>query len=94
MTDTHTKPYSEQEFVGRYPNQDADIKKILGLDYVPKLFRTAVALSPSLAVTSWQMGRAILCTGNLPRTLKEMIFTAVANAHDCHTVQLHIKLWH
>jgi len=27
MTDTHTKPYSEQEFVGRYPNEDADIKK-------------------------------------------------------------------
>jgi|GEM_PF-6357026 len=94
MTDTHTKPYSERElWPGVIPMKMQILKKCLA-DYVPKLFRTAVALSPSLAVTSWQMGRAILCTGNLPRTLKEMIFTAVANAHDCHTVQLHIKLWH
>lgn len=83
MTAMHTKPYSEREFAERFPNEDADIKEMLGLDYVPKLFRTAVALSPSLAVTSWQMVRAILCTGNLPRTLKEMIFIAVANARDC-----------
>ena len=83
MTDAHTKPYSEQEFAKRFPNEDADIKKMLGLGYVPKLFRTVVALNPSLALTSWQMVRGILCTGNLPRTLKEMIFIAVANTRDC-----------
>ena len=27
MTDAHTKPYSEQEFAKRFPNEDADIKK-------------------------------------------------------------------
>ena len=79
----NAQPYTEQEFAKRFPEEDADIKEMLGLGYVPTLFRTAMALSPSLAATSWQMVRAILCTGSLPRTLKEMIFIVVANARDC-----------
>lgn len=83
MTKLLTEPYSEEEFAKRFPNEDKDIKEKLGLGYVPKLFRTAIAVSPSLAATSWQMVRAILCTGGLSRTLKEMIFIVVANARDC-----------
>ena len=83
MSDTPSEAYSEQEFAKRFPNEDADIKKMLGLNYVPKLFRTVVVLNPSLAVTSWQMVRSILCTGKLSRVLKEMIFIVVANARDC-----------
>ena len=78
-----TQPYTEEEFAKRFPNEDKDIKEMLGLGYVPKLFRTAIAVSPSLAATSWQMVRAILCTGKLSRALKEMIFVVVANARDC-----------
>ena len=70
MNNIHAEPYSEEEFAKRFPNEDKDIKEMLGLGYVPKLFRTAIAVSPSLAATSWQMVRAILCTGGLSRTLK------------------------
>ena len=84
MNKIYAEPESEEEFVKRFPNEDKDIKEMLGLGYVPKLFRTAIAVSPSLATTSWQMVRAILCTGGLlSRTLKEMIFVVVANARDC-----------
>lgn len=75
--------YTEEEFAKRFPDEDKDIKAMLGLNYVPKLFRAAIAVSPELAATSWQMVRAILCTGKLSRTLKEMIFVVVANARDC-----------
>jgi len=77
------QPYSEEEFAKRFPNEDKDIKEMLGLGYVPELFRTAIAVNPSLAATSWQMVRAILCAGELSRALKEMIFVVVANARDC-----------
>jgi AhpD family alkylhydroperoxidase len=83
MSDTPTEACSEQEFAKRFPNEDADIKKMLGLNYVPKLFRAVVTLSPSLAVSTWQMVRGILCNGKLSRVLKEMIFIAVANTRDC-----------
>lgn len=83
MMKMQAEPYSEEEFAKRFPNEDKDIKEMLGLGYVPKLFRTAIAVSPSLAATSWQMVRAILCAGGLSRTLKEMIFVVVANARDC-----------
>ena len=80
---SNTQPYTEEEFAKRFPNEDKDIKEMLGLGYVPKLFRTAIAVDPTLAATSWQMVRAILCTGKLSRALKEMIFVVVANARDC-----------
>lgn len=69
----NTQSYTEEEFAKRFPNEDKDIKEMLGLGYVPKLFRAAIAVSPSLAATSWKMVRAILCIGKLSRTLKEMI---------------------
>ena len=69
----NTQPYTEEEFAKRFPNEDKDIKEMLGLGYVPKLFRAAITASPSLAATSWKMVRAILCIGKLSRTLKEMI---------------------
>ena len=77
------QPYTEKEFENFFPNEDKDIKEMLGLGYVPKLFRAVIAVNPSLAATSWQMVRAILCTGELPRVLKEMIFTVVANTRNC-----------
>ena len=79
----NTQPYTEEEFATHFPNEDKDIKEMLGLGYVPKLFRTAIAIDPSLAATSWNMVRAILCSGKLSRVLKEMIFVVVANARDC-----------
>lgn len=80
---SNAQPYTEEEFAKHFPNEDKDIKEMLGLGYVPKLFRTAIAIDPTLATTSWQMVRAILCTGKLSRVLKEMIFVVVANARDC-----------
>ena len=47
----NTQPYTEEEFAKHFPNEDKDIKEMLGLGYVPKLFRTAIAVSPSLAFT-------------------------------------------
>ena len=79
----HVQPYSEQEYAKRFPDTDADVKKMLGLNYVPLLFRTIATFSPSLVDTTWQMMRSVLCTGNLDRTLKEMMFVAIANARDC-----------
>ena len=80
---TDIQPYTEEEFAKLFPNEDKDIKEMLGLGYVPKLFRVAIAVDPLLAATSWQMVRSILCTGKLSRVLKEMIFVVVANARDC-----------
>ena len=57
------QPYTEKEFENLFPNEDKDIKEMLGLGYVPKLFRAVIAVNPPLAATSWQMVRAILCTG-------------------------------
>jgi len=94
MSDISIEACSEQEFAKRFPNEDADIKKMLGLNYVPKLFRTVVTLSPSLAVSSWQMVRGILCNGKLSRVLKEMIFLRSLTHVIANIVQLHIRLWH
>ena len=32
------QPYTEKEFENLFPNEDKDIKEMLGLGYVPKLF--------------------------------------------------------
>lgn len=40
------QPYTEEEFEKIFRVQDKDIKEMLGLGYVPKLFRTAIAVNP------------------------------------------------
>ena len=65
-------------------NQDLfeDLKASLSAPFIPNVFRS-IAHDPTILHGSWQMVKANLTQGILPRTVKEMIFIVVAHERSC-----------
>ena len=58
----------------------ADIQQGFGM--VPNLFK-AYAHRPEIMAANWSKVKAVMLTGELPRTLKEMIAVVVSKANGC-----------
>ena len=59
-----------------------DIRKCFQIDFVPNFFKIQAG-RPDLLESTWVAAKTILINGVLPRTLKEMIFTAISKENKC-----------
>lgn len=59
----------------------AEITQELGFGIVPNVFR-ALANHPGLLDSTWNMFRAVVLQGNMPRVVKEMVGIVVSYVHD------------
>lgn len=59
-----------------------DIKKTLGIPFVPNLFK-AMALSPAYLEATWNQFKMIMGPGELTRREKELIALAVSTTNNC-----------
>jgi len=61
-----------------------DIKRGFQIPFIPNFFK-AQASSPQVLSTTWQAVKGILVNGkHVPRTIKEMIFVAIAGTRQCN----------
>lgn len=61
-----------------------DIRRGFQIPFTPNFFK-AQAVSPEILSTTWHAVKSILVNGkHVPRTIKEMIFVAIANARKCN----------
>ncbi|MEC4726089.1 hypothetical protein HWQ46_11070 [Shewanella sp. D64] len=75
---------SEEEFKEKFPEIHQQVCDELGMGFVPAIFRCVVVLNPDLALSSWNMVRKNLCSGELPRITKELMFSYIANKKGCN----------
>jgi len=74
----------EEDASGTVVETYKDIKRGFQIPFVPNFFK-AQASSPQVLSTTWQAIKGILVNGkHVPRTIKEMIFVAVADARHCN----------
>ncbi|GGI78844.1 carboxymuconolactone decarboxylase family protein [Shewanella gelidii] len=71
------------EFEQQYPQLHTEVCEKLGLGFVPNIFRCMALVNEPLALSSWQMVKQNLCAGNLPRMVKELLFSFVAYKRRC-----------
>jgi AhpD family alkylhydroperoxidase len=74
---------SAEEFQAQFPTVHDEILECLQAGMVPGIFRAMTQANPSLAYTTWLAVRDILCKGEVPRLMKELILTVVANSRNC-----------
>ena len=65
----------------------AEIESELGFGIVPNVFR-AMASCPWFLEANWNMFRAVVLHGSLPRLVKEMIGVVVSTVHESQYAQL------
>ncbi|MFL5803091.1 MAG: carboxymuconolactone decarboxylase family protein [Roseiflexaceae bacterium] len=58
----------------------AEIRQELGFGMVPNIFKS-MAIRPTLLRANWDMFRATILQGQLPRTLKEMVGVLISQAN-------------
>lgn len=74
---------SEQEFEQRFGEVHTEVCEVLGMGFVPNIFRCLANVSPELALASWVMVKNNLCSGDLPRVSKEILFSYIAHRRNC-----------
>lgn len=74
---------SEEEFTQRYPDVNNEVCSVLGMGFVPNIFRALANINPELALASWVMVKNNLCSGELPRVSKEILFSYIAYRRHC-----------
>lgn len=74
---------SEEEFDKRYPEVSKEVCSMLGMGFVPNIFRSLANVNPELALASWVMVRNNLCSGELSRVSKEILFSYIAYRRHC-----------
>lgn len=87
---------SVAEFEETFPEVHLQVCKELGMGFVPEIFRCVAVANPDLAFSSWNMVRKNLCSGSIPRTTKELMFSYIAHKKKCdycdiahHALALH-----
>ena len=75
---------SDEKFQEQFPEIHQQVCEELGMGFVPAIFRCVVVLNPDLALSSWNMVRKNLCSGDLPRITKELMFSYIANKKNCN----------
>lgn len=58
-----------------------EIRKELGLGVIPNVFKS-MAINPDVLEANWKKFKATILQGSVPRTLKEMIGIAIAQAYE------------
>ena len=67
-----------------------EISRELGFGMVPNLFKS-MATVPDLLEANWKKFRATMLTGQVPRTLKEMMGVAISQANQSpYALQVHL----
>lgn len=74
---------SESEFELTYPEIHHDVSQTLGMGFVPNIFRCVANVNPQLALASWIMVKNNLCSGELSRVSKEILFSYIAYRRRC-----------
>lgn len=84
-----SKPESKAHFeYVEEPNDEiaqqvyADIKKTIGINFVPNIFKSLGYL-PGILQSKWAKSKAIMSIGRLKRTTKELIAIAVSAVNAC-----------
>lgn len=60
----------------------AEVKKVLGVPFVPNLFK-ALAVNPELLEATWNQFKTVMGTGELTRREKELVALAVSATNNC-----------
>lgn len=80
---TSIKLISEDEATGKVKQIFNDIKKALGIDFVPNMYRV-MAHQPDYLEATWNKTRAIMQhEGKLDKLTKEIIAVAVSAVSGC-----------
>lgn len=80
---TSIKLISEDEATGKVKQIFNDIKKALGIDFVPNMYRV-MAHQPDYLEATWNKTRAIMqYEGKLDKLTKEIIAVAVSAVSGC-----------
>lgn len=80
---TSIKLISEDEATGKVKQNFNDIKKALGIDFVPNMYRV-MAHQPDYLEATWNKTRAIMqYEGKLDKLTKEIIAVAVSAVSGC-----------
>lgn len=74
---------SAAAFKQKFPEIHQQICEELGMGFVPDIFRCVALVREELAKSSWDMVRKNLCSGNLPRITKELMFSFIAYKKGC-----------
>lgn len=75
---------SEDEATGKVKDIYEDIKRQLGIDFVPNLYKV-MAAKPAYMEANWNKVKAVMVeTGKLDRLTKEIIAVAVSAVNGCN----------
>lgn len=78
------KLVSEDEAEGSVKVVYEDIKRELGIDFVPNLYKV-MAANPGYLEANWNKVKAVMLTqGKIDRLTKEIIALAVSAVQGCH----------
>ena len=72
----------EAEATGRVKEIYEDIRKSLGIDFVPNMYKI-MAQNPDFLEANWSKIRAVMQPGKLDRLTKEIIAVAVSAVMGC-----------
>ncbi len=79
-----TKLISDEEATGKVKEIFEEIKKTLGIDFVPNLYR-AMAPIPEYLEAQWNKTRVTMQrSGKLDRLTREIIAVTVSAVNGCH----------
>jgi AhpD family alkylhydroperoxidase len=73
----------ETEFDERFGDVSKEVCETLGMGFVPNIFRCLANVNPELALASWTMVKNNLCSGELSRVSKEILFSYIAYRQKC-----------
>lgn len=59
-----------------------EVKKVLGVPFVPNLFKT-MAVNPDLLEATWNQFKSVMGPGELTRREKELVALAVSATNNC-----------
>ncbi len=75
---------TEDKATGKVKDIYEDIKRQLGIDFVPNLYRV-MATKPAYLEANWNKAKAVMVeTGKLDRLTKEIVAVAVSAVNGCN----------
>ncbi len=73
----------EKDATGEVADIYDDIRRTLGIDFVPNIDKH-VAISPNVLKATWNAERHIYLQSTLPQTISSLIIFSVSRANDCY----------
>jgi uncharacterized peroxidase-related enzyme len=72
------------EATGQVAEIFADIQQTLNINFIPNFFQTLAANAPNVLLGTWTVYKQVNWKGMLPPPIKELVFTAISAAKNCH----------